>query len=73
MFWDRKILASPCFGRRVELLPMLQGMDRGQQYPRASGQELTLNKQVLKGRAVLCDCEVCAALSLGLLSPLHPI
>jgi len=22
MFWDRKILASPCFGRRVELLPM---------------------------------------------------
>jgi hypothetical protein len=26
MFWDRKILASPCFGRRVELLPVRQGV-----------------------------------------------
>ena len=25
MFWDRKILASPCSGRRVELLPVRQG------------------------------------------------
>ena len=26
MFSDRKILASPCFGRRVELLPVRQGV-----------------------------------------------
>ena len=49
MFWDRKILASLCFARRVELLPVRQGVGRDQQYPRASGQELTLNKQGAQG------------------------
>jgi hypothetical protein len=39
MFGDRKILASPCFGRR----------SRGEQYARASGQELTLNKEAAQG------------------------
>jgi len=49
IFWDRKILASLYFGRRVELLPVRQGVGRDQQYPRASGQELTLNKQGAQG------------------------
>ena len=49
MFSDRKILASLCFARRVELLPVRQGVGRDQQYPRASGQELTLNKQGAQG------------------------
>ena len=35
--------------RRVELMPVRQGVGRDQQYPRASGQELTLNKQGAQG------------------------
>jgi len=49
MFWDRKILASPCFGRRVELLPCYQAWAEVKRRRRRE-----FNRKILRGKPTRC-------------------